>query len=95
MVRLTRATFFSFALMLGVFAVWALSGFGYPSAPLPTALNMASKILAFVTALTLFLPRRPAPRQAAPQQAPQPDTNEQAQPASRPLALDLPAGPAT
>jgi hypothetical protein len=25
MVRLTRATFFSFALMLGVFAVWALS----------------------------------------------------------------------
>jgi hypothetical protein len=63
MVRLTRATFFSFALMLGVFAVWALSGFGYPSAPLPTALNIASKILAFVTALTLFLPQRPAPEQ--------------------------------
>jgi hypothetical protein len=53
----------------------ALSGFGYPSAPLPTVLNMVSKILAFVTALTLFLPRRPAP-----QQAPQPDSNEQAQP---------------
>ena len=80
MVRLTRATFFSFALMLGVFAVWALAGFGYPSAPLPTALNIASKILAFVTALTLFLPRRPAP-----EQAPQPDSNEQAQPASPPL----------
>jgi hypothetical protein len=60
MVRLTRATFFSFALMLGVFAVWALSGFGYPSAPLPLALNIASKILAFVTTLTLFLPSRPA-----------------------------------
>jgi hypothetical protein len=29
MVRLTRATFFCFALMLGVWAVWALSGFGY------------------------------------------------------------------
>ena len=86
MVRLTRATFFSFALMLGVFAVWALSGFGYPSAPLPTALNIASKILAFVTALTLFLPQRPAPGQA-----PQPDSNEQAQPASPPLALDSPA----
>jgi len=86
MVRLTRATFFSFALMLGVFAVWALSGFGYPSAPLPTALNIASKILAFVTALTLFLPQRPAP-----EQAPQPDSNEQAQPASPPLALDSPA----
>jgi hypothetical protein len=86
MVRLTRATFFSFALMLGVFAVWALSGFGYPSAPAPYALNIASKILAFVTALTLFLPQRPAP-----EQAPQPDSNEQAQPASPPLGLDSPA----
>ncbi len=74
MVRLTRATFFSFALMLGVFAVWALSGFGYPSAPLPTALNMVSKVLAFVTVLTLFLPQRPAP-----EQAPRPDGDEQAQ----------------
>jgi ABC-type glutathione transport system ATPase component len=72
--------------MLGVFAVWALSGFGYPSAPLPTALNIVSKILAFVTVLTLFLSRRPAP-----EQAPQPDRNEQAQPASPPLALDSPA----
>jgi hypothetical protein len=54
MVRLTRATFFSFALMLGMFAVWALCGFGYPSAPLPTTLNIASKIVAFITALTLF-----------------------------------------
>ena len=30
MVRLSRATFLSFAAMLAVFAVWALSGFGYP-----------------------------------------------------------------
>jgi len=74
MVRLTRATFFSFALLLGVFAVWALSGFGYPSAPLPTALNITSKILAFITVLTLFLPQRPAP-----EQAPQLDSNEQAE----------------
>jgi hypothetical protein len=86
MVRLTRATFFSFALMLGVFAVWALPGFGYPSAPLPTALNIASKILAFITALTLFLPQRPAP-----EQAPQPDSSEQAQPASPLLPLESPA----
>jgi hypothetical protein len=64
MVRLAKATFFSFALMLGVWAVWALFGFGYPSTPLPIALNIASKILAFVTALTLFVPQRPAPRQA-------------------------------
>jgi hypothetical protein len=81
MVRLTRATFFSFALMMGVFAVWALAGFGYPSAPLPTALNIASKILAFVTVLTLFLPQRPAPEQAPP-----PDDAEQDRLASTPLA---------
>jgi hypothetical protein len=56
-VRLTRATFFSLALMLGVFAIWALSGFGYPSAPVPTTLNIISKLLAFVTALSLFLYR--------------------------------------
>ena len=41
--------------MLVVFAVWALSGFGYPSAPVPITLNVVSKILAFVTLLTLFL----------------------------------------
>jgi hypothetical protein len=58
MVRLTRATFFTFALILLVFAVWALDGFGYPSAPAPIALNMASKVLAFATALTLFWPAR-------------------------------------
>jgi hypothetical protein len=58
MVRLTRATFFTFALMLLVFAVWALDGFGYPSASVPIALNMVSKVLAFATALTLFLPPR-------------------------------------
>ena len=63
---LTRATFFSFALMLGVWAAWAaLAGFGYPSAPLPIALNIASKILAFVTAFTLFPPRPPAPSRPA------------------------------
>jgi hypothetical protein len=58
MVRLTKATFIAFALMLLVFAVWALDGFGYPSAPAPIALNMVSKILSFVVALTLFLPPR-------------------------------------
>jgi hypothetical protein len=58
MVRLCRATFWSFALMLAVFAVWALFGFGYPSTPVPITLNAVSKILAFVTALTLFLPPR-------------------------------------
>ena len=56
MVRLSRATFLSFAAILVVFAVWALAGFGYPSAPVPITLNVVSKILAFVTVLTLFLP---------------------------------------
>jgi len=60
MVRLTRATFFAFALMVGVFGIWALSGFDYPSTPLPTTLNIVSKILAFITVLTLFLPHRTA-----------------------------------
>jgi hypothetical protein len=82
MVRLTRASFFSFALMLGVFAVWALSGFGYPSAPLPTALNAVSKILAFVTVLTLFIPQRRTPGQA-----PELDSDRQAQ-----LAVTVGAG---
>ena len=58
MVKLTRATFFSFALMLTVFAVWALFGFAFPSAPAPYALNVLSKILAFVVTLSLFLPQR-------------------------------------
>jgi hypothetical protein len=57
-VRLSRAALFSFALMLGVFAVWGLSGFAYPSAPVPFALNVLSKILAFTAALSLFLPQR-------------------------------------
>jgi hypothetical protein len=57
-VKLTRATFFSFALMLAVFAVWATFGFAFPSAPVPYVLNVLSKILAFVVALSLFLPRR-------------------------------------
>ena len=86
MVRLTRATFFSFALMLGVFAVWALSGFGYPSAAAPTTLNVVSKLLAFVTVLTLFLPQRPPRPQPL-----QPRSNEQAQSAGRPPAPEPPA----
>jgi hypothetical protein len=66
LVRLTRVTFCSFALMLGVFAIWAWAGFGYPSAPVPLTLNIVSKLLAFVTALTLFFPQRPSRRQARP-----------------------------
>jgi hypothetical protein len=56
MVRLSRTTCCCLALMLLVFAAWALAGFGYPSSTVPLALNVVSKILAFVTALSLFLP---------------------------------------
>ncbi len=75
MVRLSRATFFCLALMLAVFAVWALPGFGYPSSPFPYALNVISKLLAFVTILTLFLPQRARARTGDPragQAQPQP-----------------------
>ena len=64
MVRLTRATFFCLALLLSVFAAWALIGFGFPSTAACYAMNVTSKLLAFVTLLTLFLPRRPAVGQA-------------------------------
>jgi hypothetical protein len=56
--RLTRPTLWCLAAMLAVFAVWALFGFGYPSAPAPTTFNVVSKILALITALTLFVPAR-------------------------------------
>jgi hypothetical protein len=60
MVKLSRPAFFAFALMLLVFALWALSGFAYPSTPLPFALNVLSKIMAFVAAISLYLPLRAA-----------------------------------
>ena len=56
MAKLSRTVFFCLALMLLVFAGWALAGFGYPSTPVPFAMNVVSKILAFVTALSLFFP---------------------------------------
>lgn len=61
-VRVSRAAFWCFAAMLAVFAVWGLIGFGYPSSPAPFALNVVSKILAFLTVLSMFLPDRSQPR---------------------------------
>jgi ABC-2 type transport system ATP-binding protein len=58
LVRVRKSTLFCFALMIGVFSIWARYGFGYPQSALPITLNVASKILAFITALTLFLPDR-------------------------------------
>jgi Ca2+/Na+ antiporter len=54
---LSRYTLYSLAAMLLVFAFWALFGFSYPSSALPFASNAVSKVLSFVTAITLFLPQ--------------------------------------
>jgi hypothetical protein len=55
--KLSRYTLFLLAGMFLIFAVWALFGFAYPAAPIPIALNVISKILAFATAISLFLPQ--------------------------------------
>jgi hypothetical protein len=52
--KLTRYTFFLLAGMFLLFTVWALLGFAYPSTPIPIALNMLSKVMAFATAVSLF-----------------------------------------
>ena len=53
--RVSRYTLFTLAAMFLVFAIWALFNFSYPSDPIPLVLNGLSKILSFVTAITLFL----------------------------------------
>ncbi len=54
--KLSKSTLFLLAGMFLIFAVWALFGFAYPAAPIPIALNMLAKILAFATSVSLFLP---------------------------------------
>jgi hypothetical protein len=58
--KLSRYALFFLAAMFLVFAIWAVFGFAYPSAPLPIALNMISKVLAFAAAVSLFLPSEKA-----------------------------------
>jgi hypothetical protein len=53
--KLSRYTMFSLAGMFFLFAVWAFFGFSYPSDPASITLNGISKVLSFVTAITLFL----------------------------------------
>jgi hypothetical protein len=55
-VTLSRVFAQSFAVMLAVFAGWALIGFGFPSTPATFAFNVSSKLLAFVAVLGLFFP---------------------------------------
>jgi len=52
--RLTAYSAYAVAGMFAVFAVWAAFGFAFPSEPLPLALNVISKTLCFVAAITLF-----------------------------------------
>ena len=54
--KLSRYSLFLLAAMFLIFAVWALFGFGYPLTPFPFAMNVIGKILAFATAVSLFLP---------------------------------------
>jgi hypothetical protein len=71
--KMSRYTCMLLASMFLVFAVWALFGFAYPSAPLPIALNAISKVLAFATAVSLFFSDfadRKIARTAPPQVAP-------------------------
>jgi hypothetical protein len=67
--RVRRATLWCLAGMLAVYAGWSLLGFSYPSAPGPVTLNVLAKILALVTAMTLFLPQRPPAEVPQPAQA--------------------------
>jgi hypothetical protein len=53
--RVTAYTLYAVAGMFGIFAVWAAFGFAFPADPLPFALNVISKILCFVAAITLFV----------------------------------------
>jgi hypothetical protein len=53
--RVTAYATYALAGMFAVFAVWAAFGFGFPSEPLPLALNVISKILCFVAAIMLFV----------------------------------------
>jgi hypothetical protein len=53
--RITAHAAYTVAGMFAVFAVWAAIGFAFPAEPLPLALNVTSKILCFVAAITLFV----------------------------------------
>ena len=56
-VRVSRSTLWSLAAMFMVFSLWAARfGFAYPGTAGPLALNMVSKIMAFVATVTLFVP---------------------------------------
>jgi len=56
LMKITKYTFFSLAGMFFFFALWGFWGFAYPANILLLFFNIVSKLFAFVTAITLFLP---------------------------------------
>ena len=87
MVAVRRPAFICFALMLAVYAAWALEGFSYPATAVPIAFNVVSKLLAFVTTLALFFPlrlRRLRPAGAAGEAVPAPPAGAPAPPVLAP-----------
>jgi hypothetical protein len=54
--KISKYTLFTMAAMFFVFSIWAFFGFSYPSSAIPFVLNAVSKVLCFLTAITLFLP---------------------------------------
>jgi hypothetical protein len=53
---LSRVAVQTFAVMLIVFAGWALAGFAFPSTPVSFTFNVSSKLLAFLAVVGLFFP---------------------------------------
>jgi hypothetical protein len=95
MVRLSRGTFFLFGSMLVVFAAWGLAGFSYPSAALPIAMNVISKLLALGTALSLYLPPQEPAKRAARTAASPSEVNAIARLARIARTSALPAAPSS
>ncbi len=56
--KITKYTLYCLAGMFLIFAIWAFFSFSFAYTPLFLVLNVASKAMAFVTAITLFLPEK-------------------------------------
>jgi hypothetical protein len=59
-VAITKYSVYLFALMLFVFALWALDGYSYPSNPFSFLMNAISKVLSFAAAAAMFAIKSPA-----------------------------------
>ena len=94
LVNISRLTLLLLASMFLIFAIWAAFGFGYPSAPLPIAFNAIAKLLAFATAVSLFIPEARMARAFTSPQATQAREATPAHPPSQPVVSSSPTGSA-